>query len=81
MEREPTSEIFCFFKKLADGQSPEKEDGISNFSHALFFYILYTFQFSNAGLSLAPNVLVQSDQVWSSLISVLHTRSNMTSHI
>jgi hypothetical protein len=61
------------FKKLDDGQSPKKEDCIHNFSHALFFYILYTFQFSDASLGLAPHVLVQSDTVWSTLISVLHT--------
>jgi len=72
MEREPASEIFCFFKKLDDGQSPVK-DCIRNFSHALFFYVLYIFKFSDAGLRLAPHVLVQSDPVWSSLISVLHT--------
>jgi hypothetical protein len=81
METEPTSEALCFFKKLDDGQSPEKEDCISNFGHALFFYKRYTFQFSDAGLGLAPHVLVQSDPVWSNLVSALHKRSKMTSHI
>jgi hypothetical protein len=78
METELASETLCFFKKIDDGQSPKKEDCISNFSHALFFYILYIFQFSDASHGLAPHVLVQSNPVWRTLVSAIHTRNKMT---
>ena len=39
MEREPASETSCFFKKIDNGQVPEKKILSVNYSYVLFYLL------------------------------------------